>query len=39
MREAVGPKVDICLDVNVNFKPSEALLLARELEPFKLHYS
>ena len=31
MREAVGPKVDICLDVNVNFKPSEALLLARAL--------
>ena len=30
MREAVGPKFDICLDVNVNFKPSEALLLARE---------
>jgi L-alanine-DL-glutamate epimerase-like enolase superfamily enzyme len=38
MREAVGPKVDICLDVNVNFKPSEALLLARELEPFKLFW-
>jgi len=38
MREAVGPKGDICLDVNVNFKPSEALLLARELEPFKLFW-
>ena len=38
MREAVGPAVDICLDVNVNFKPSEALLLARELEPFKLFW-
>jgi L-alanine-DL-glutamate epimerase-like enolase superfamily enzyme len=38
MREAVGPRVDICLDVNVNFKPSEALLLARELEPFKLFW-
>jgi L-alanine-DL-glutamate epimerase-like enolase superfamily enzyme len=38
MREAVGPKIDICLDVNVNFKPSEALLLARELEPFKLFW-
>jgi galactonate dehydratase len=38
MREAVGSKVDICLDVNVNFKPSEALLLARELEPFKLFW-
>ena len=21
MREAVGPDIDICLDVNVNFKP------------------
>lgn len=38
MREAVGPQIDICLDVNVNFKPSEALLLARELEPFKLFW-
>ncbi|MBI1734938.1 MAG: mandelate racemase/muconate lactonizing enzyme family protein [Candidatus Rokubacteria bacterium] len=38
MREAVGPSVDICLDVNVNFKPSEALLLARELEPFRLFW-
>ncbi len=28
----------IHLDVNVNFKPSEALLLARELEPFKLFW-
>src|SRR5437762_3104475 len=38
MRDAVGPRIDICLDVNVNFKPSEALLLARELEPFKLFW-
>ena len=38
LREAVGPTIDICLDVNVNFKPSEALLLARELEPFKLFW-
>ncbi len=38
MREAVGPDIDICLDVNVNFKPSEALLLARELEPFRLYW-
>jgi L-alanine-DL-glutamate epimerase-like enolase superfamily enzyme len=38
MRAAVGPSIDICLDVNVNFKPSEALLLARELEPFKLFW-
>jgi L-alanine-DL-glutamate epimerase-like enolase superfamily enzyme len=38
IREAVGPAFDICLDVNVNFKPNEALLLARELEPFKLFW-
>jgi len=38
IRSAVGPSIDICLDVNVNFKPSEALLLARELEPFKLFW-
>jgi L-alanine-DL-glutamate epimerase-like enolase superfamily enzyme len=38
MREAVGPDVDICLDVNVNFKPVEALLLARELEPYRLFW-
>ena len=36
MREAVGPDLDICLDVNVNFKPTEALLLARELEQYRL---
>jgi L-alanine-DL-glutamate epimerase-like enolase superfamily enzyme len=38
MRDAVGPEVDICLDINVNFKPSEAVRLARELEPFKLYW-
>ena len=38
LREAVGPAVDICLDVNVNFKPSEAIRLARELEPFGLFW-
>jgi galactonate dehydratase len=38
MREAVGPSIDICLDVNVNFKPSEAVRLARELEPFGLFW-
>src|SRR2546426_279414 len=38
MREAVGPDIDICLDVNVNFKPTEALRLARELEPYRLYW-
>lgn len=36
MREAVGPDVDICLDVNVNFKPVEAVRLGRALEPYDL---
>jgi L-alanine-DL-glutamate epimerase-like enolase superfamily enzyme len=38
MRDAVGPDVDICLDINVNFKPPEALRLARALEPFGLYW-
>ena len=38
MREAVGPDVDICLDINVNFKPSEAIRLGRELDPYKLFW-
>jgi L-alanine-DL-glutamate epimerase-like enolase superfamily enzyme len=38
LREAVGPSIDICLDVNVNFKPVEAIRLARELEPFGLFW-
>jgi L-alanine-DL-glutamate epimerase-like enolase superfamily enzyme len=38
MREAVGPDVDILLDINVNFKPSEAELLARDLEEFNLFW-
>jgi galactonate dehydratase len=38
MREAVGPGVDICLDVNVNFKPVEAIRLGRALEPYGLFW-
>lgn len=38
MREAVGPDIDICLDVNVNFKPNEAIRLGRELEPYTLYW-
>lgn len=38
MREAVGPDIDICLDINVNFKPNEAIQLARELEPYNLFW-
>ncbi len=38
VREAVGPAFDICLDVNVNFKPNEAIKLARALEPYDLFW-
>src|SRR5206468_11580980 len=38
MREAVGPDVGICLDINVNFKPSEALRVGRALEPYDLFW-
>jgi galactonate dehydratase len=38
MREAVGPDVDICLDVNVNFKPVEAIRLGHALEPYNLFW-
>jgi L-alanine-DL-glutamate epimerase-like enolase superfamily enzyme len=38
LREAVGPEIDILLDVNVNFKPVEAARLVRELEPFRLYW-
>jgi galactonate dehydratase len=34
MREAIGPDVGICLDINVNFKPSEAIRVGRALEPY-----
>ena len=35
-RDAVGPGVDICLDLNFNFKPDAARRIARALEPFDL---
>ncbi|MBI4218896.1 MAG: mandelate racemase/muconate lactonizing enzyme family protein [Chloroflexi bacterium] len=38
MREAVGPDIDILLDINVNFKPNEAITLAQELEPYNLFW-
>jgi L-alanine-DL-glutamate epimerase-like enolase superfamily enzyme len=38
MREAVGPGVDICLDVNVNFKPVEAIRLGHALQPYNLFW-
>ena len=38
MRDAVGPEIDICLDINFNFKPQAAIPLARALEPFGLYW-
>ncbi|MBM3959393.1 MAG: mandelate racemase/muconate lactonizing enzyme family protein [SAR202 cluster bacterium] len=38
MRDAVGPDIDILLDINVNFKPNEAITLAQELEPYGLFW-
>ncbi|MEM7539751.1 MAG: mandelate racemase/muconate lactonizing enzyme family protein [Chloroflexota bacterium] len=35
-RDAVGPNVDICLDLNFNFKPESCIRIAQLLEPFDL---
>ena len=36
LRQAVGPEIDIALDINYHFKTEGAIRLGRELEPFKL---
>ncbi len=35
-RDAVGPHVDINLDLNFNFKPESAMRIAKVVEPFNL---
>jgi L-alanine-DL-glutamate epimerase-like enolase superfamily enzyme len=35
-REAVGPDVDLCLDLNFNFKTEGCLRIAQAVEPFNL---
>lgn len=35
-RDAVGPKVDICLDLNFNFKPESCKRIAQVLEQYDL---
>jgi L-alanine-DL-glutamate epimerase-like enolase superfamily enzyme len=35
-RESVGPEVDICLDLNFNFKTEACVRIARALEPYDL---
>ncbi len=36
VREAVGDKVDICVDVHGRLTPSEAIILGKELEKYRL---
>ena len=38
IREAVGPDVDVCLDVGSSVKPPDALRLAKALEPYDLFW-
>jgi len=35
-RDAVGPEVDLCLDLNFNFKPESCKRIAQRLEPYDL---
>jgi L-alanine-DL-glutamate epimerase-like enolase superfamily enzyme len=35
-REAVGPDIDLCLDLNFNFKTEGCLRIAKAVEPFDL---
>ncbi len=37
-RDAVGPDVDINLDLNFHFKPEACVRIARALEPYNLHW-
>ncbi len=38
MREAIGPSIGICLDINYNFKTQGAIAVARALEPYNLFW-
>jgi L-alanine-DL-glutamate epimerase-like enolase superfamily enzyme len=38
LRDAVGPDIGICLDINFHFKTQGAIALARALEPFDLYW-
>ena len=38
LRDAVGPDVDINLDLNWHFKPEACARIAKALEPFNLHW-
>ena len=38
MRDAVGPEIDICLDINYNFKTEGAIAIGRALEEYELYW-
>jgi galactonate dehydratase len=38
IRDAIGPGIDLGLEIHRNLRPEEAIVLARELEPFRLLY-
>jgi galactonate dehydratase len=38
IREAVGDEVDLGLEIHRNMTPDEAIILARELEPYRILY-
>ncbi len=38
LRDAVGPNVDINLDLNWHFKPEACIRIAKALEPYNLHW-
>jgi galactonate dehydratase len=38
IREAVGDEIDLGLEIHRNLTPDEAILLAKELEPFRILY-
>jgi galactonate dehydratase len=38
IREAVGDEIDLGLEIHRNLAPDEAIILARELEPYRLLY-
>ena len=37
-RAALGDEIDLGIEIHRNLRPEEAITLARELEPFKIHY-
>ena len=37
-RDAVGPDIDICLDLNFNFKTEGFLRMAKAMEPFDIFW-